>query len=240
MEQVYESPAVITPGLCGADGRLALHEVFRVFQDLAACHAQALGCGIYELAAKKFFWLTVKTGVDVARLPEMAEEVTLRTWPEAPGRMRCFRSYEILDGTGARLVSGKTEWAVTNLETKQLAPMEGIYPAELRFEAGTARETIARIPDGDMEDYDVYTVRSTDIDVGGHMNNAAYPRALLGSLSNAELKALRVRSMDLIFRAPCFEGERLTLSRRRSAEGLDLRMAGEKGTVLLARIGGDT
>ena len=239
MEQIYERKSVIVPGLCGADGRLALHEVFRVFQDMAAYHAQALGCGIYDLAAKKLFWLTVKTGVDVFRLPKMAEEVTLRTWPEEPGRMRCFRSYEILDGKSAVIVTGKTEWAVTNLETKKLAPMEGIYPEGLRFEAGTARETIARIPDGDMEDYDVYTVRSTDIDVGGHMNNAAYPRALLGSISNAQLDAMHIRSMDVIFRAPCFEGEKLTLSRRSGPEGLDLRMAGERGTVLLARIGGD-
>ena len=238
MEQIYEQKSVIVPGLCGAEGALALEEVFRVFQDLAACHAQALGCGIYDLAAKNLFWLTVKTGIDVVRLPKMAEAVTLRTWPEAPGKMRCFRSYQILDGSGAVCVSGKTEWAVTNLETKQLAPMEGVYPAELTFEAGTARGSIARIPEGDMEDYGSYTVRSTDIDVGGHMNNAAYPRALLGSLSNAEQRAMNIRSMDVIFRAPCFEGEKLTLSRRSGGEGLDLRMAGERGTVLLARIGG--
>ena len=239
MEQVFEQPLMISPGLCDASGLLAVHEVFRVFMDIAAAHAAVLGCGMKALAPKKLFWLTVKTGADFTRRPRMGETVRLRTWPEAPGRMRCERSYEIADRDGNRLIAGKTEWAVINTETGQLAPMADIYPGDLAFTEPTARAAaFARIPDsaGDFEDYDAYRVKSTDIDLGGHMNNTAYVRALLGSFSNAALKEMRIRGMDLIYRAPCYEGETLTLSRRKSPEGLDLRMAGEKGTVLLSRI----
>ena len=68
------------------------------------------------------------------------------------------------------------------------------------------------------------------------MNNAAYVRALLGALSTEELKTLHTGRMDVIFRSPCFEGETLSLERRKSESGLDLRFVKDGGTALLARI----
>ena len=83
MEQIYEQPLVISPGLCDAAGKLAVHEVFRAFMDIAAAHAARLGCGMAKLAPLHLFWLTVKTGADFIRRPAMGETVCLRTWPEA-------------------------------------------------------------------------------------------------------------------------------------------------------------
>ena len=108
------------------------------------------------------------------------------------------------------VLTGKTEWAVINTATHKLVPLEGIYPVELRFENGTAApEPFARIADHfeGIAPYAEYQVRSTDIDVGGHMNNTAYVRMIMGSLSNEERKALTIRRMDTtIFRASCYEG----------------------------------
>jgi len=78
-------------------------------------------------------------------------------------------------------------------------------------------------------------VRASDIDLGGHMNNAAYPRALFGAFSIAELEAMQFRSIDLIFRAPCYEGDRLTFYKKEGNGGIDLRIARGEETVLLAR-----
>ena len=110
---------------------------------------------------------------------------------------------------------------------------------ELRFENGTAApEPFARIADHfeGIAPYAEYQVRSTDIDVGGHMNNTAYVRMIMGSLSNEERKALTIRRMDVIFRASCYEGDVLSFRRKETEDGLDIRVSRGEETVLLVRI----
>ena len=194
MKSIYEMPFPVTPGYCDASGKLGYHEAFRIFMDAAAIHAQLLGVGFKEMSEKRLFWLTVKTKICFYRRPVMGEVVTVRTWPEVPEKIRCLRSYEIRKGEEL-LVSGKTEWAVLDLETNRVVPMETVYPQGIDFpEAAACEEAFERVPDEFREEdrYAEYLVGSTDIDVGGHMNNGAYIRAVMGSLSNEEIRSMRI------------------------------------------------
>ncbi len=238
MQEVCERELLVLPSVCDAAGRLGIPDIFGAFMDIAAIHAELLGVGLDAMAARDRFWLTVKTRVDFFRRPRMGESVTLRTWPEAPEHLRCHRSYELRKGEEL-LAAGKTEWAVLNTKTNALVPIEDVYPAGLRFEQPTAiAEPFARIPArfGEEERFGAYRVRSTDIDVGGHVNNVAFVRALLGGFSNEELKALRPKRLEVIYRASCYEGEELALYRRPAQPGLDLAMVKDGKPALLAHL----
>ena len=236
MQQLFERQLDVSPSLADAQGFLSYPGTFALFQDLAAAHAERLGVGLRAMTEKKFFWLTVRTKIVFLSRPALGETVTVRTWPEKPGAVRCNRSYEISRREDV-LIRGRTEWAILNTETRGIMPSEGFFPA-LSFDRGPAcAEPFARIPDRfeDTEPFSEYRVRSTDIDVGSHMNNAAYLRALFGAFSTRELQSLHLHSVDAVFRAPCFEGETLCLFRKECDDSLDLRMARRDETVLLAR-----
>lgn len=236
MQQVFEQALFIAPSIADAEGLLSYPGAFHVFQDLAGIHAERLGVGLKAMTEKSLFWLTVRTKIVFLSRPALGETVTVRTWPEKPGAVRCNRSYEIARGEEI-LVRGRTEWAILNTETHAITPSTGVFPA-LPFDRGAAcPEPFARIPDRfeGIEPFAEYRVRSTDIDVGGHMNNAAYLRALFGAFSNRELQAMDLKSVDAIFRASCFEGENLCFTRKAQDGALDLRIAREGETVLLAR-----
>ena len=238
MREVNERDYIILPGVCDAAGKLSIPDAFCAFMDQAAIHAQALGVGLYDLAKRDCFWLTVKTKVLFYRRPKMGEICRLVTWPEAPQHLRCDRSYELRKGEEL-LIAGKTEWAVLNTKTGALTPIEEIYPTDLTFDRPSAlSEPYVRVADRfePTDKYGEYRVRSTDIDVGGHVNNVAYVRALLGSFSNAELKELNVKKMDVVFRTSCYEGDQLELSRRKTEAGLDLRMAKDGKAAILAHM----
>ena len=238
MEQLFVQTQVILPSMADSSGRLGIPNTFALFMDIASIHAGILGSGLNDMARRGLFWLTVKTQIVFYDRPRVMERVSARTWPESPGKVRCNRSYQLLRGEEV-LVAGKTEWAVMDLQTKQLTPLSDIYPSDLTFDLPSAVSgPFARIQDAgdDWQPFADYRVRSTDIDLGGHMNNAAYLRAMLGAFSTAELKALSIGKMDVIFRSPCFEGEALTLQRRNTQSGLELRIVKETGTALLARI----
>ena len=239
MELVFEHPYTVAPSVADAGGRLSLHDCFGLFMDIASEHAEALGVGLDAMTKRGLFWLTVKTQIEFFGRPRIMDRVTLRTWPEAPGRVRALRSYQLLLGDEV-LIAGKTEWAVLNTATKQFTPMEEVYPPELCFDRPSASPgPFARVPDVEegWETFGEYRVRSTDIDVGGHCNNAAYVRALLGGLTNAEIRALHVRRMDVIFRSPCYEGETLVFQRKQAEPGMVFRIVKADGTTaLLAKI----
>ena len=238
MTEKYEVTREIGPSICDAAGKLSYAEAFGLFMDIATTHAEMLGIGLGAMAKKELFWLTVKTQVNFIRRPAMLQNVSLQTYPEKPDKMRGNRSY-ILGRVGEVLMTGKTEWAVINTQTHKLVPLDGIYPEELNFDTAPAcPEPFARIADHfeGIEPYAEYRVRSMDIDVGGHMNNTAYARAVMGTFSVAELKSMNINRMDIIFRSSCYEGERLDFRRKQTETGLDIRVSRGEETVLLVRI----
>ena len=238
MQPRFEQEILIPPSACDYSGRLGYAGAFAVLMDLATEHAERLGIGLSAMMAKQRFWVTVRTKILFFERPAVSEAVRLITWPEKPGAVRCNRSYEIRRGDEL-LIAGRTEWAVMNTEANTLASATDLFPPELDYISVPAvSEPFVRIPARfeTMVPFASYTVRSTDIDLGGHMNNAAYPRALFGAFSTKELEAMQARSIDLIFRAPCYEGEKLDFYKK-EGEGLtDLRIARGDDTVLLARI----
>ena len=239
MQPRFEQEILIPPSACDYSGKLGYAGAFAVLMDLATEHAERLGIGLAAMKAKNRFWVTVKTKIIFYERPAVSEAVRLITWPEKPGAVRCNRSYEIRRGDEL-LVAGRTEWAVMNTELNTIAPATDLFPAELDYMSGSSvSESFARIParfDG-SEPFTSYTVRSTDIDLGGHMNNAAYPRALFGAFSVQALREKPVRCVDLIFRAPCHEGDLLSFYKKEEDGRLDIRMARGEETVLLGRIG---
>ena len=238
MQPIFEQNILIPPSACDYSGKLGYAGAFAVLMDLATEHAEHLGIGLAAMKAKNRFWVTVRTKIIFHERPAVSEAVRLITWPEKPGAVRCNRSYEIRRGDKL-LIAGRTEWAVMNTEANAIAPAADLFPADLDYVSGSSvSEPFVRIParfDG-TEPFASYTVRSTDIDLGGHMNNAAYPRALFGAFSTKELEAMQARSIDLIFRSPCYEGEKLDFYKKESEGVTDLRIARGDETVLLARI----
>ena len=223
---------------CDHTSRLSVPDTFALFQDMATDHAHALGIAAPDLAPRHLFWLAVRTKVKFLRRPAMNEAVEAETWPESAERVRCNRDYRLTAG-GEVLALGKTEWAIVNTETGQLRRGTEVFPAGITFRTDTVwDEPFARLRD-DFDGMPVFarhTVASTDIDVGGHMNNVAYVRALAGAFSTKEWEELNVKELEIHFKASCYEGQTIDLQRRRRDGGLDVRMSVEGKTVTLARI----
>ena len=118
-------------------------------------------------------------------------------------------------------------------------PCAEIFPPELDYTLPSAHdEPFARIPgrfDG-IEPFARYTVTSSDVDLLGHMNNAAYPRALFGCFTVAERREHDLRAVDLIFRSPCYEGETLDFRRLDHDGVLDVCASRGDDVVFLARL----
>lgn len=224
---------------CDQTGRMSLLGLFTAFIDIAGEHGTEIGLGMEDLAKKNLFWLAVKTKVKFFRRPALMEPISLETWPEKPGRASCRRYYALHDAKNLAAV-GMTEWAMVDKDSGKLQKLAAVYPEGLEHcEEKSCEGPFARI-DADFaggEEVGRYTVRSTDIDVGQHMNNVAYVRMLLGMFSCAELALGEPVGMEIAYRRPCLEGEELVVYRRSVEKAWELGVVKANGEVAaLARI----
>ncbi len=241
MERVFTRTQRVPLSRCDDRGLLSLPGLFTWCMDLAAAHAEEIGLGMDDTLGRGLFWLTVRTRIRIWRRPASTEIVTASTWPERAGAARCNRDYTFTSG-GELLAAGKTEWAVLEVAAGRLHPMRDVYSPELT--ALLTDETVWTEPFERIgEDFSgcgvwgEHTVSSSDIDLGGHMNNAAYARMLFGTFTCAQLRERDYTQAELCYRAPSYEGERLTVRLREGEDADDAGVFGPDGrTVLLARM----
>lgn len=130
-------------------------------------------------------WVVTQYHVQVTRLPELGETVTLKTKATAYNRYFAYREYWVLDAQGQTLAYAEGIWVTMSYATRKIATI----PTELMTPYGSEETTRlprlprpARLP----QDTDVrikpYTVRYFDIDNNGHVNNAHYFDWLLDTL----------------------------------------------------------
>ena len=238
MENTFVKEFRIESSCCDSRGLLSIPRTFEIFMDLASQHAGMLKIGIDELTPKGMFWVVSKTRVRIRRLPKMGDHVQLTTWPQKPDRIRSFRNYRISDGDEI-LVEGKSEWVVLHLESGKMVSPTEVFPEDLQLrEDSVWTDNFSRMPLAFAEKpFAEYTVRSTDIDVGGHMNNAAYVRMINSLWSNGEWNAMDIREMEVFYRSQSYEGQKLLVRQHREEDGsLRLKLSLEDETAVLTAI----
>lgn len=231
-----EKQVLVSTSMCDNTGKLAVRHIFNLFMDMASEHGDKMGVGMDVLSQKNLFWLAVKTKVRVYHRPRMLRQLSASTWPETPGKIRCNRYYQLTEGDQI-IADGKTEWAMMDTLSGRLARLSEAYPSEIIHDQNISCEApYARIADdfSDCPEIAVYTVRSTDIDLGQHMNNVAYVHAIFGAFSCKELTEMDIREMDIHYRIPCFEGDKLSIRRRDTETGPEIGVLREDGKTAAA------
>lgn len=220
MENTLTKTFHVVPSQCDSTARLGIPNTFSMLMDVATEHADHLGIGPAYLFRENRFWLTVRAKAVFHRRPSLTETVELSTWPEAPEKYRCYRDFTLKNGDEL-LVEGKSEWVILDRKTGRLLNVADVYPEGLVLrEDVILPERFHHISEdfSSAETIGTYKVLSTDIDLGGHMNNAAYIHAFATLFSTEEWNKLDIREMEAVYRAQCFEGEVLTV-RRNVLEG---------------------
>lgn len=217
----YSKQVTVTPGMCDYSGRLGIFDTFSLFMDLASEHADIIGIGQPYLVAHSMFWLTVKTRIRFHERPFMMGRMTASTWPVKPTSFRTDRCYRLQHNEDI-IAEGCTEWAIMNLNENRLEKLNTLFPEGFQFSDDTVQfEGFPRIDpsfDGCRSLGEVM-VTSSDVDLGHHMNNAAYIRAILGKYTTSQLEGMKIQEMSVIFKTSAHEGDVLTMKERIVASG---------------------
>ena len=230
---VYTRPFIVQPDHCGRDAALSPVGAFIAFQALSAEHAQILGIGVADMMKKQKFWVTVHNRIDFTGRAWLLDKLQANTWAEPCDveSLRCFRGYSLMKGD-RQIAVARTQWAIIDAEGQAVPFGESGFPSDYVFtEMPGITDDPAWLED-DFTENDVcgeFTVRSTDIDFGNHMNNIAYVRKFLDQFPSEQITGAAVRSIEIHYGHPCREGKTLNIYRRQDGESWRMCIRNSKG-----------
>jgi acyl-ACP thioesterase len=193
---------------CAPSGRVRLDALARWAQDIA--YADAEDAGLSDSAV----WVIRRTRMHVGRFPRFGEQFELATFCSGLGRMWAERRTSMTragEETGAGEVELATLWVHIDPRDGRPFPLTADELATWGETAG-GRHVAARLhhPAPDGVEYGIpWWFRATELDLAGHINNAAY----LQPLEEELLRDGDPGSIDLEieYRSPAQPGEQRVL-----------------------------
>lgn len=175
----YERTLLIRSQHVTCTRRLRLSVLLRFFQEASIAHTESLGMGREKTLDRGLLWVITKQHIDIRRMPEYDEEITIRSWPGETMHVLFPRFYEVICN-GEVVITGSALWMLIDAETRGF-----IFPDEygIEIQEMNTGHTISlpptirdRLPeDGESRIHTVpHTASFSMLDINGHINNCVY------------------------------------------------------------------
>ena len=194
----------------------------RYFQEAAWNHAEDLGVGYQRLQAENRIWVLSRLVVKIARYPRWAEIVRVHTWPCAAKSVFAMRDFEMFDSSGARMLAGASAWLLVDTTTKKpqrvdklVSQIQKSFPDRRALEQEPQK--LHRC-ESNSASFDV-TVRYTDIDVNGHVNNSRYIGWLMDAHSLELHRSHTVKSLEVNYLGETIAGDKISILSQEAVPG---------------------
>lgn len=211
MNTIYTKEFHIGPDGVDRYGRLKPSRLLLMAQQVSGEHSDALGLTYEELARRGLFWAVVRNRLQVTRLPQVGETVRMETWPLPTTRTAYPRSTVAYDAEGNELFRTMSLWILMGFENRDMVlPAKSGVTVEgtLRGLELAAPRSLAVRP---MENQLRRTVRFTDLDRNGHMNNARYLEWVDDLLPSSFHQTHPIADVTLCYVNEAQEGQTLTV-----------------------------
>ena len=154
--------------------RLKNSRLLAIMQEIAGEHSALLGADRSALEERKLFWAVIRHRVQITRLPQSGESIRVCTWPMPTTRTAYPRATVAYDADGNELFRGISLWILMDMSTRAM-----VLPGKSGVEvAGSLQGNELTLPGSllpqKLPNREDRTVRFSDLDLNGHMNNCRY------------------------------------------------------------------
>ena len=200
-------------------GRLKPSAILYFAQEAAGQHCQLLQLDWKTLAEKKLFWAVTRHSVQVTRLPQPEETITVETWPMPTTRVAFPRSTAAFDSRGNELFRVISLWVLMDMETRAL-----ILPGKSGIDVpGILRGGELPVPGSlsikETEHSQTRTVRFGELDRNGHMNNTRYLDWVTDLLPGAFHSTHPMEEFTFCYHSEALENQQLDMAWKLSEAG---------------------
>lgn len=191
---IQELPGLVRYSETDESGRLSLQALVNYFQDAAELHGETLGIGYRKLKTMDLAWFLSSWQIDIRRMPEMGEKITVQTWGWKFSSIFGMRNCTLLDEKHETLACANSVWFLIDTKTgkpvrvpEDMIALYGVHPkADMDYAP-------RKVPDFEggrtMESFEV---GRQNLDTNHHVNNARYV-AMARELLPDDLQIRRMR-----------------------------------------------
>ena len=226
--RIFRGQAVVRLGDATVSGRIRLDAVARFLQDVAED----------DVADARWrsptAFLLRRCAIAVSRFPRRGEHLSLATYCSATSARWAERTTVIEGAAGGRL-RATALWVAVDVGTARPVRLDEsfsrIYGPSAGGRTASARLTLGAPPD-DLAGRP-WSLRATDLDAWGHVNNAVHWEALEEYLAGGD----RYPSRAVIeYRQPMLLSDQVELLSRSAEEGADLWLRASSRILAAARL----
>lgn len=159
-------------------GKLRLHQLLEYFQDCVTFHSMEVGLGLRGDVEEhqNRAWYLIAWDIQIHRLPELAENLTVITEPYKMRGFYGYRRYRILDEAGNTVVEADSNWIF--MDTEKMMPVKIPQYLADRYITEEVDQTVRvkrKLPsEGQWTERENMEVTKIFLDSNGHVNNTYY------------------------------------------------------------------
>lgn len=215
---------------CTRAQKVSLHMILNYMQDAATLHSEVIGYGLERNLSNHNGWFLLAYDIEIRRLPEVFEEITVSTDPYLMKGYYGYRSFDFLDRQGNVLIHADSMWILMDIE--KLLPVRvpaemtqgfgasdgGIKPTiKRKIRAGKEWEAAASIP-----------VMAFYLDTNGHVNNQYYGMWAEGFLEEDR----QLSGVKIDYRKSAVEGDRIEVFTQDTDKGRIIKFENQDEELL--------
>ena len=181
-------------------------------QEAAGGHCRELALSWDALQKKQLFWAVIRHKMQITRLPMEGETVTVETWPMPTTRSAFPRATVAYDENGNEVFRSVALWVLMHTESRSMVlPGKSGIALEGTL-TGNELALPASIVPKVLENSVARTVRYSELDRNGHMNNTRYLDWVDDLLSAEFHKAHPVREFTVCYLSEAMENQNIELN----------------------------
>lgn len=186
----------------GPDGELRSWIFFDFLQDIAARHAELLGCGMSRLRDLGIIWVLSRIRLRIDSFPSFGDTLRIRTWPSGFRKLFATRQYQVVSmNTGREIACGSSFWLTLDFHSLRPVPpartVNGLLPQNP--DRPFYFHDLGKLPTVEELTPVFYTAGQSVIDYNDHVNNAIYARYTQDWLASVRGGPVKIRDIQLNF-----------------------------------------
>ena len=215
MHETFENQFLIRSSETDVSGFCRPSVLLSLMQDVANDHSALQGSSRDVLMEKHgAFWMLVRIWLRLDRPIRQDETLTVRTWQRGPDKVMVYRDFDLF--VGPELVGeAVTAWVVADFESRRMLRPNSIPEIVDSPPPETVKDRVLRPIRSPKERTEIYrrTVRYSDLDVNGHMNNTRYADLAMDAFTPEELAGRFLSELHLNYSMECRAGETILVCR---------------------------
>lgn len=156
-------------------GNLKESSLLHFLQDIATLSAESLGFGPSFVFPRNYAWVVLKYHIELYKEINNFSSIKIKTEPRGITKLYAFRDFEICSPEGELLGRVISAWALIDMESRRMLPMQKVLDFLKPFEKQDGDLEFGKIDALNEITYKKeFDVRFDDIDVNRHANNCNY------------------------------------------------------------------